>query len=409
MSLNPVTDDAPLPAAWTAAAAAVASLLGLWPCQVLYQDLWVKGGGTGVFVLAIYAPIAFIVVTTISMFPLMWLLRRQPDVRIRGAICLALVGIVLAIQGVPGPFGLGWLLFMTVAAYVDAARKLADGRDLRAFLSGDKKAVHMPPSEDPLGIWRAGDATPDHQTGHDTPRRTPLRTGALSAYDMPLWERLECESQVPLSATDGVEDGYRYTVLDLRHRGFGWRGDNGRTVVTTFFIVAIPESIRGRVITWRPQGWDVSVDADFVYMARPQKQSRPGEWRDLIQQAIQVVESLKTRESAGPAAGARTYRPRGDGGAFGLFNAVLFLAIGVLLVGYGLANMVGLLDYRTGCLRGSTKPRCLETAHGYSVPGALMDGGKYVLAGCFLVWGAHFTRARVRQRQRNDAHQQPDL
>ena len=80
-----------------------------------------------------------------------------------------------------------------------------------------------------------------------------------------------------------------------------------------------------------------------------------------------------------------------------------------MLVGYGLAHMVGLLDYRTGCLRGSTKPRCLETAHGYSVPGALIAGGKFVLAGGFLVWGAHFTRTRVRQRQRNDAHQQPDL
>ncbi len=397
MSTTPHDHDAPLSAIWTAAAAAVASLLGLWPCQLMYQDLWVKDGGTGVFVLAIYAPIAFVVVTTVSLFPLMWVLRRQSDPRIRGAICLALAGIVLAIQGVPGPFGLGWLLFMSVAAYVDAARKLADGRDLRTFLRGDKSAVHVPPSEDPLGIAHTDDATPSE------------RVGAWSAYDMPLWERLECESPVPLSTTDGVEDGYRYTVLDLRHRGFGWHGDNGRTVVTTFFIVAIPESIRGRVITWRPQGWDVSVDAGFVYMARPQKQSRPGEWRGLIQQAIQMVESLQTREAAGPAAGARTYRPRGDGGAFGRFNAVLFLTIGVLLVGYGLAHMVGLLDYRTGCLRGSTKPRCLETAHGYSVPGALIAGGKFVLAGGFLVWGAHFTRTRVRQRQRNDAHQQPDL
>ena len=40
---------------------------------------------------------------------------------------------------------------------------------------------------------------------------------------------------------------------------------------------------------------------------------------------------------------------------------------------------------------------------------ALIAGGKFVLAGGFLVWGAHFTRTRVRQRQRNDAHQQPDL
>ncbi|EHR73668.1 hypothetical protein BurJ1DRAFT_4883 [Burkholderiales bacterium JOSHI_001] len=414
MPLNPDTDDGPLSPAWTAAAAAVAALLGWWPCHLLHQELWVRQAGAGGFILAIYAPIAFFVVYIVSLFPLIWLLRRQRSLRARGALCLLPAGVVLAVNGLPGLFGLAWVLLMAAGVYVDTARRQADGRDLKVFLAGNKRIAYSALADVPYGHQATLDRPITDKLAVNTPligqpRPGPVAKGLVKGYDKPLWDRLECENPEPLSVTEGLEDGHHYTVMDLRHVGFGLRGDNGATVVTTFFIVAIPEAVKGRVVTWQPPGWDVSVDVGFVYMAKPQKQVRPGEWRGLIQQTIKVLESLKTRDAAGDQVRAPTYRPRGHGVALNLFNAAACLLVGGLLIGFGLANMVGLVDYRTHCLRGSTEARCLDTQHGYSVPGALIEGGKFALAGAFLLWCAHHSRTQARRRQRNDAQQQADL
>lgn len=416
MPVNRQDDDTPLPAGWTAAAVAVASLLALWPCRSLHQGL---ADGVGWVMLAIFAPIVFGVVCMLGTYPMIWLLKRQRSTGARWALCLVPAGLLLAINGLPGLIGMGSLLFMTVSAYIDTAHKIRDGRDLKSFLGGAKPIVNIPLVDTPIAnhildgtaIGKeliSGPPKDDKPTG-DKPRQVPVATNALRGFGMPLWERLQCESLAPLSITEGLEDGFHYTVLNLRHRAFGWQSDNGATVVTTFFVVNIPEAIKGRVVTWQPEGWDVSVDERCVYLARLQKQARPGEWRGLIQQAINVAETLKTRSEAGRQAGVRTYRHRAHGAALHMFNAWIFLVIGVAMAGYGLANMVNLLDYRTGCLRGSTEARCLDTKHGYSVPEALYVGGRMALIGGLLIWGAYHFRGQARRRRQSDAHQQADL
>lgn len=410
------TDNAPLPPAWKAAAACVASLLALGPCQSLYQELWVRSAGAGGMALAVFAPIVYGVVLTAGLYPLIWLLGRLQDVRARWLLCLLPAAALLAVNGLPGLIGLGTTIAMVAGVYVEAVRKAADWRDLKTFLQAGAPAEGKP---------RAAAATVVRHALSNLPRVEPPAPNApapvdellqalntrisLQPYDKPLWDLLDFDGLLPLSTVSGIEDGFHYTVLDLRHFGFGLQGGDGRTAVTTFFIVAIPDTIRGRVLSWKPRGWDVSADASFVYMARPQQQHRPTEWRHLIQQAIKVVESLQTREQAGGHAGVRSYQPKGSSATVLHINALLFLLVGTVMIGWGVANMVGLLDYRTGCVRGTVSARCLDTRHGYSVAGALIEGGKFVLTGGFLLWGAHSFRDQARKRQRNDVHQQADL
>lgn len=47
-------------------------------------------------------------------------------------------------NGVPGLFGMGSLLFMTISVYIDASRKLVDGQDLKTFLRGNKPIANIP-------------------------------------------------------------------------------------------------------------------------------------------------------------------------------------------------------------------------------------------------------------------------
>jgi hypothetical protein len=382
----------------------------------MYQGM---GDGVGWFLLVIFAPIVFTAVFMLGFFPLLWLLKRQSSPNARWGLCLIPAGVLLAMNGVPGLLGMGALLFMTISVYIDTSRKLVDSQDLKTFLRGNKPVVHIPlvdtpvvnrfKDDKPVGNSLI-DAPPVMGKPHvDQPSQVHVRAGALAGYDMPLWERLECDELKPLSVTEGVEDGYSYKVIDMRHRGFGRRGDNGATVVTTFFVVTIPETIKGRFVTWQPEGWDVSVDKRFVYMARVQERIRPREWRYLLQQGIKVVDSLQTTgEGGAQAKNARTYRPRGSGLVLNTLHAWLFLAFGVAMFVYGLAFMFGILDYRTGCRKGATEAHCLDTVHVYSVPSALREGGKFAVGGVFLIWGAYHFRGQARRRQRNDAHVQGD-
>lgn len=235
----------------------------------------------------------------------------------------------------------------------------------------------------------------------DKPREIPLTPGLLKSFGQPLWDKLDLESLQPLSAIEGTQDGHRFFIVELRHRDFGWMAGNGRSAVTTFFIVAIPESVPGRVPGWCPADAQVAVDRAFAYLARPGRQIRPGEWRDRIQQTIKLVESLKTDQDAAGQIRVPTYRPVGPGVLSHRITALLALIVGVLVIGYGLANLVGLVDYRTGCLAHSVAPRCLNTQQTYHFAESLRAGGKSLLLGLFALWVAHDSRERARRQLRN--------
>lgn len=160
----------------------------------------------------------------------------------------------------------------------------------------------------------------------EKPRQVEVTAAYLKTFPWPLWDKLtlDVHSLQTLPAIEGWQDGFRFTILELQHSDCGVENDDPG--VTTFFIVGIPESQKGRVVGWFPRDCQVSVDAAFVYLTRrPCKQARPGEWRDLINTTIKVVESLKIHQETVGQARLQTFRPVGASEFGAMFNAILFL------------------------------------------------------------------------------------
>jgi predicted RNA-binding protein with TRAM domain len=232
---------------------------------------------------------------------------------------------------------------------------------------------------------------------NEKPREIKVSSDYLDKFTKPLWDRFECDDVKPLSAIEGFEDEYQFTLLDIKHQGVGFLHGDGSTVVTTFVIVAIPDAQAGRVVTWHPNDCQVSVDESFVYLARPQKRARPGEWQDLIQMTIKVVESLKTRDETAGQPSARTYRPMGSS-VFTLgLNIVILLLFGALLIYGAGCYMLGIEDYRDSAMEV------------YSRSGAIFAGSKLLLAGIFCIFGAIYFYRQIVNRRRNEADVQADL
>lgn len=234
-------------------------------------------------------------------------------------------------------------------------------------------------------------------------REIEIAPDFLKNFPDPLWDKLDLEYCRPLSAIEGWEDGYRFTILELEHRRFGPLAGNGATANTTFFIVAIPESITGRFVSWHPVDCHVSVDCSYAYLAKPGKQARPKKWHDLILATIKIVESLATRSEMADKvqAYAPTYRPVGVGAPVHAFWAIVSLAFSLLLVGVGLGIMFGLIDYRPECFSNSSAPRCKATTSVYRFGEAVHEGGTYLLGGGVLLVGVFYFRERMRKRLRS--------
>lgn len=235
---------------------------------------------------------------------------------------------------------------------------------------------------------------------NEKPREIQVTPDRLRSFPDPLWDKLDLENCRPLSAIEGCEGGYRFIILEMEHLRFGPLAGNGATANTTFFIVAIPESTSGRCVSWRPMDFDVSVDRDYAYLAKPGKQARPQEWRPRLQATIKVVESLTARngKAGGFRGHARTYRPVGVGATIHALWAIIFLAFSLLLTGVGLGTMFGLIDYRKVCTSNSSIQSCHTTTSAYRVVDALKVGGGYLLGGGFMLIGALYYRERTRKR-----------
>ena len=231
-------------------------------------------------------------------------------------------------------------------------------------------------------------------------REIEISDDYLNKFPLPLWYKLDLESCKPLSAIEGEQDGVQFAIIDLQHRAYGLFADNGATDVTTFFITAIPEGIAGRQVSWRPVDCDVSVDKEYVYLAKPGKPVRPKEWRHLIQLTIDVGNSLESpSQTAGVLhAPERTYRPVGGGVFINGFWGVVCLVVSVLLVGTGLGIMFGFIDYRPDCAPGSPASVCKVTMTVYRFTEAIKIGLQYVFGGAFMFLGVLYFRERVRKR-----------
>jgi len=243
---------------------------------------------------------------------------------------------------------------------------------------------------------------------NEKPREVEVTPGFLMAFPWPLWDKLTLRlvSHQTLPAIEGWQDGFRFTILELKHDDYGFNSEGGDTAVTTFFIVAIPESQKGRVVGWKPADCEVSVDDAFVYLARPSKQARPREWRDLINKTIKVVDSLKTREETAGKPRRPTFRPKGSGVFITALEGIFFLGLTVLLIHHGVVTMVG-WDYRTGCFAFSTAAQCLEINHAYSFVDAILKGGAVLLISVIVAFGAFGSLHRIKtlRRIKDDAEQ----
>ena len=236
-------------------------------------------------------------------------------------------------------------------------------------------------------------------------REVEVTRDFLSRFFNPLWDKLDLQNCKALSAIEGGQNGYRSIILELEHLRFGLLAENGERAITTFFIVAIPESFLGRHVSWHPIGCQVSTDRAYAYLARPGKQVRPKEWRHLIQATIKTVESLKTSgEVAGSAqAFETTNRPVGAPTGVYAFWAVVAIAFAFLLIGTGLAIMFGIIDYRPDCFPNAATPRCKITTAAWQGWEAFKTGGEYLLGGGFCIFGALSCRERVRKRLRSQS------
>ncbi len=383
-------DDAPLSAALTAAAAIAASLLSLLLCERVFSDMT---NGADWLVLIIVAPFAFSAFLLLGLIPLALLLKKLPGEHVGWAICLLLAGVLLKVNGVPGLFGLGVVLFVAVSVYIGTARDIAHKAGLKALTD---------------------DGAPQRgASARNSLKKVVVNRDALKAYDMPLWERLEYDKVSLLSGYEGVREGYAFRVLDLQHAEFGFRSDHGKYVKTTFFIIAIPDAIKGRTVTWQPNGWDVSVDKDFLYMARTRKRIGAQAWPDMLQKAVKAVASLRTqaqmREKPGARRNTRTYRPIGIGVVLSTLSSWLAFAFGVVVLAYSVAIMSGVVDYRNDCQSGKAVANCSDARQPHTLKVALHVGAKMAIPGIFLIAGAYYLREQAQRRRRNNANVQADV
>lgn len=231
------------------------------------------------------------------------------------------------------------------------------------------------------------------------PRRVEVGNGYLTRFAAPLWDKLDLENCRALMAVEGHREGCHFIILDLEHLAFGLMGGDGRRDTTTFFIAAIPESIVGRRISWRPTGFQASADGRHVYVACPGEQARPGVWSELVHATIKTARSLKSGTELGDTAQPHepAYRPVGAGVAVNAFWAWVMLAFSALLTAGGLGTMLGWIDYRPGCMAQTDASDCQMAV--WRAGEAFLAGCRYLLASGVCWLGVFYYRERARKRQ----------
>lgn len=166
---------------------------------------------------------------------------------------------------------------------------------------------------------------------NDKTREIPVGENFLRGFMRPLWDGLGLWHCEPLSAIEGVQEGFPFTIIEIRHDEFG-RGQHGKSE-TTFFVVRVPKATERRMITWRPDGYDVLFARDLVYLAQPGMKARPKDWRQLIQLTIEVAKSLNEVPAdlvSRPL--PRTYTPVGPTTITIVLGVILFIVVTIIEV-----------------------------------------------------------------------------
>lgn len=305
---------APLSPVWTGTATALASLYGLWPAMGMLRGTGQRG--EILFLLMFVGPITFFIVMIPATVMLCAIFRRI-GTAYRSFILLVLAGLFLAVAGVPGLFGLSVVAVTAWLSWGTARKEQAIVRERDVFGSEGK------------------------------PREVEIGPDFLAAFHDPLWSRLNLDDCKPLWAIEGVQDGAPYMIIEMSHAPFGLLANEHSQAKTTFILAAIPASISGRHVTWRPPGYQAWADSKYVYLAVPGKQAKPSAWRTTIAGAFHTVGALQqaAANAARPRAGARAYRAVGGGFAVQAFRCAKMLVLALALLWGGLAPMFGWMEF----------------------------------------------------------------
>ncbi len=225
----------------------------------------------------------------------------------------------------------------------------------------------------------------------------------LQKFTSPLWESLDLEDCTPLMIVEGKQGTFSYLVIEIQHRAYGILSQNGATVVSTFFIVTLPDASAKQRITWHPPAYQVSVDSQHVYLVVPSKKARPRDWKKLIQLTIDVANSLESEDSETnsrhlPRA---TYTSVGAGPLVNAFCGLGFLLLSLWLVVGGFSTMFGIVEYHPTCSARASGATCYLTQKIYELGGSVGSGFAFLVTGIFLFYGALYYYKKIRKTKEN--------
>jgi hypothetical protein len=166
----------------------------------------------------------------------------------------------------------------------------------------------------------------------------------LQQFSSPLWDLLDLDDCKPLTIIEGHRGTLPFVVIDMQHAAYGPLSDNGKTAISTFFIVRHLKKLSNAVITQVPPGYQVSADSDCVYLVAPSKKIRPGQWESMLEKTLAMAASVSDRVavSATQTTVRRTYTPVGAGLFINAFWFLVCLLFGVLFIIYGLGGILGM-------------------------------------------------------------------
>ncbi|WP_395010660.1 hypothetical protein [Undibacterium sp.] len=167
----------------------------------------------------------------------------------------------------------------------------------------------------------------------------------LKQFSSPLWDLLDLENCEPLTIIEGFRENFPFVVIEMRHLAYGPLSDNGKTAISTFFIVKHLQQLTDPVITQYPSEYQVSADLDCVYLVLPSKKIRPGNWEAMLAKTIQVATTLKDQVGLPPnqRKQRKTYTPVGAGVLINSFWALVCLLVSVVFLICGVGSILGII------------------------------------------------------------------
>lgn len=126
--------------------------------------------------------------------------------------------------------------------------------------------------------------------------------GLMDRFSEPPWKTARLEDVRPLWIVEGVFEGYRYTVIQTAHDSISLlpRRSQRYNSGTTFFVIELPERLRGQVVTTRsyPPYHVVVADDRHLYVAALGKRPPIAKWKEWLKTAADAADRMQSAPSA---------------------------------------------------------------------------------------------------------------